>query len=292
MRIAVTGAAGFVGSTIVRRLVDEGHHVLAVDNLSTGSVANIEGVKCDWFHTDAGDIAYSGCDAVVHAAAYPDVSQNWKSPEERYRQFAVNALLTSQVLERVEPGTRFVLLSTCAVYAGGHVHEHSLPRATSPYAASKLAAEALVSAYAEAGRVRGCVLRLVNVVGARYHHGHLADFVRMARAGHVRALDDGKKAKSFVHVDDVADVVARSLEGNVTGPYNVTSRECWSWRDSIEVMQHMRPDLVWEVSCENRAGGWVGDPDELVVESLWVPPGKRRIADGVQESLESLGWMR
>jgi UDP-glucose 4-epimerase len=297
MRVAVTGGAGFVGSAIVRSLLAAGHHVLVVDDLSTGKVGNIEGLACDFHHVDAGSALYSSCEAVVHAAAYPDVSQNWKHPRERARQWQSNAELTRRVLEREIPlGCRFVLLSTCSVYGGGRVDESAIPRATSPYAASKIAAEALVSAYTEAGRIDGVTLRLVNVVGPRYGHGHIADFVRMAREGHVHALDDGRKAKSFVHADDVAACVRDCIESPQCGPTgrigNVSSAVCWSWRDTVGVMRSMRPDLAFELTHEQRRSGWIGDPDELVVSSHVFDEQSTSVAVGVGQALESLGWMK
>lgn len=293
MRVTVTGGAGFVGSAIVRRLIACGHHVRVVDDYSRGLAANLEGVNCDNHAVDAGDADYTHCDAVVHAAAYPDVSQNWTRPEERTQQWERNANLTRRVLDRLPDRCPFILLSTCSVYGPGRVHEHSPPYATSPYAATKLAAEALLSAYHEAHRVQGTTLRLVNVVGPRYGHGHLKDFVQAAKEGRIHALDDGWKRKPFVHVLDVADVVARHLDEmccDVLRVQNVTSETVWSWLDSVEVMRTMRPERPFELSWEDRPSGWVGDPDHLAVRSLSGDYGKRSIVAGVRDALEGLGW--
>jgi UDP-glucose 4-epimerase len=309
MKITVTGGAGFVGSAIVRALLAEdlfpatprGNRVRVVDDLSTGKQGNIpDGV--DWHCSDAGVASYEHDEAIVHAAAYPDVSQNWRHVSERDRQWHANADLTRLVLDRAPQGAIFVLLSTCSVYGfGGEVDEHSPTPATSPYAASKLAAEALVQAYTWAGRVQGIILRLVNVVGPRYAHGHLADFVTAAKAlGHLHALDDGAKRKSFVHADDVGQAVAYALraarttgsatEGLETTVANVTSEVCWSWRDSVDVMRIMRPEAPLKLTCEDRPCGWIGDPPELKVSSVVLEPGKRSIVAGVRDALAGLGW--
>lgn len=321
MRIAVTGAAGFVGSQIVRTLVVEGHTVDAIDDLSKGKVAHLEGVACNWHKCDAAIFdGYDSADAIVHAAAYPDVSANWKSLGERFEQLNRNAILTMKILERFSasgpPRRPFVLVSTCSVYGeGGIVDETSPTRSTSPYAATKLASEKFVEAFTEGERVRGIILRLCNVVGPRYGHGHLADFVRMAReTGKVHALDDGYKWKSFVHVADVAEAVSKGIElvrhrwneahyyigADHERPrvlasrrvFNVASDTRWSWRDSIAVMRAMRPDRPFELTNRSAPGGWVGDPPSLEVRTrhdLFLP--RRSIVDGVRESLESLGWM-
>ena len=300
MRVIVTGGAGFVGSAIVRALIVRGHSVLVVDDYSTGKPANLEGVKCDIHGVDAAEADYSSADAIVHAAAYPDVKSNWRSPEDRANQWKRNAELTFRVLERTPVKTRpvlFVLLSTCSVYGPGTVDETSPTRATSPYAATKLAAEAMVSAYTEAKRVRGVVLRLVNVVGPRYAHGHLADFVTMAqKQGRIHALDDGVKRKSFVHVEDVADAAVMVMEwapavsGSVRGLRNITSEVQWSWSDSVAVMRAMRPERTFELTWEERSSGWVGDPEELAVRTFPGLYGKRSIVKGVAEALTDLGW--
>ena len=302
MRVTVTGGAGFVGSHIVRRLLEAKHEVRVVDDLSKGKPENLEpSTRALLEIIDAAKADYTKTDAVVHAAAYPDVSANWRDPRERERQWTSNAELTFRLLEKVGPGRLpFVLLSTCSVYGPGtYVLETTATRSTSPYAATKIAAEGMVDAYHEAGRVRGFVVRLVNVVGARYGHGHLADFVRQAKEGKIHALDDGRKAKSFVHAGDVADEIAELLEPkhlDAMGPssprcFNITSPTRWSWRDSVAVMQARQPKKPIALTWEERRSGWIGDPDDLVVHSQHLGHKPRRsIVAGVNDALADLGW--
>lgn len=281
MRVTVTGGAGFVGSAVCRALIASGHEVRAVDTLSTGRRENVpDGVVLE--QRDAGTADYAGADAVVHCAAVADISRNWDSLAEREAVWRAGPELTWRVLERVPAGVRFVFVSSCAVYGAG---ADQPPYAGSIYAASKLAAEALVCAHSEAGRVQGSIMRLASAVGTNYWHGHLADFVRQAlTVGEVRARDDGSQRKSFVHVDDVGHMVTTDLTLG-RGSLIDVGRDLWSWRDTIDVMRETRPvEVTWDAV----RSAWVGDPIDLRVRGYH----SRSVPDGVRAALVSLGWRR
>lgn len=297
MRVVVTGVAGFVGSHIAERLIAAGHHVVGVDDLST--VGHATWIPCDWVHRDitADDLScLRGAELVVHAAAYADISRCWDNYEERERAWRVNALGTMRVLEAIDEKARVIMLSTASVY-GEQAQRVVRPEDASPetmesvYSASKFAAEGLVHCYAHARRSTWHIVRLVNVVGARYHHGHLADFVKMASQGDrvIRAKDIGHQRKSFVHVLDVADTIEAIISrGALSGIYNVASEERWSIRQSIACMGPVRVEYAM------RDRGWIGDPYELHVDARalgWLLGCRyRSIESGVRDALESLGW--
>lgn len=282
MRVAITGAAGFVGSAVVRACIEAGHEVHAIDNLSTGKEENLPAGTALCMQ-DAGFTDYSRVDAIVHCAAYADISRNWTGLHERERVWRAGPELALRVLEHAPPQCRFVFLSSACVCPD----EPRETRATSFYAASKVAGEALVQAFHAAGRVRGTILRLVSAVGRNYWHGHIADFVRMARdTGTIRARDDGSQRKSFVHVDDVGSGVVKALaewDSNFAPLWNVSSPERWSWRDTVAVMRETRPV---EVIAGDGRSAWIGDPVDLNVYGY----GRRSVAAGVREALVSLGW--
>lgn len=297
MRVLVTGGAGFVGSHIVDHLIARGDHVVVVDDLRTGKRENVNPAAtfCDndldnWtIETDF--------DAIVHAAAYADLRHNWEKPSERVRLYADNVVTTQRLLEQLGPRSRLLFLSTASVYghqkSNGLVHEYEATPDTceSPYAASKLACEAMIAAYAFARGFRCKIGRLVNVVGARTQHGVIGDFVRMMQAdGKIHAADNGKQRKSWVHVADVADAFLRMIDDDVPdGIYSVTSPERISWWDVVEKMGVSR-DLV---TFEDRPGGAIGDPIDLHVSGEKLAPyyrPNRPIEYGIGDALKHLGW--
>ena len=277
MKVAITGGAGFVGSAIVWA-VSPNAEVTVIDDLSTGRLEWVpNGVK--FIEDDAADVDYSGFDVVIHAAAVADIRSSW-SDEMRSRMWHTNAETTHAIIEKLDHRARFVFVSSCALDAG----------IESPYAASKAAAEALVTAYTHSGRIRGVTLRLVSCVGPRYHHGHIADFVRMAsdRDPVIRAVDDGSQRKSYVHVADVAERIALLAQSTDDGLHRMSSSTRWSWRDTVKVMRLMRPEKAFRVVHRKAKAGWVGDPVNLAVPA--TDGANRSVARGVAESLEWLTW--
>lgn len=313
MKVLVTGGCGFVGSHIVDLLLEQGHSVLVVDDHSSGQRNHAERAQYQplgFVERGQGVEALDprqleGIDAVVHAAAYPELRHNWTRFEERERLLESNILATQFILEVIPENIPVVYLSSASVY-GSHPdvlvveRDASAETCESPYAATKFSGELMVAAYAHKRGTRWHALRLVNVVGARTHRGVIADFVRMARldAGHIHAADDGQQRKSWVHVQDVAGAVATCLMGSgmgvdfkmvPSGVYNVTSRERISWWDVVDAMGVPRS----EVTFEARDRGAVGDPKGLYVSGVKLDPYfrcTRSVAEGIREALASLGW--
>jgi nucleoside-diphosphate-sugar epimerase len=244
-------------------------------------------------HLDRDLFSLAGCDAVIHCAAHADVRHNWEDNALRYLQ-RDNIDATMCVLEaaRKAPTVRaFVFVSTGAVYAGarGYVTGHEpLPPCTSPYAASKLAGEAYVQAYALKCGWRWCAARPAACFGTGYHHGHVRDFVDMQRRRGIHALDDGSVPRPGVHVEDVAEALVRMAVHDVASDSYDLAGGLWGWPDTLELMG------VQNVSWEDRKQGWIGDGSGAVwggaqmINIIGKPA--RPIADGVRDALTSLGW--
>lgn len=293
MKILLTGGAGFVGSHLDDGLRADGHSVFVVDRLDFGVCGtrhpNMQIDTFDMVHAD-----YDGIDVVVHCAAHADVSRNWIGPKEgdgraeRGRCMRENLTATQDILEKARHISHFVLLSTCAVY--GDFHNGTEERAyesSSPYAASKLAAESIVQAFSFARDFSYHAIRLGCVVGSRYHHGHVADFVKMAKLGQLTPRNNGMGLKSFVHVADVVDAVRLMVNSDQvpSGVYNVVNSEPWCPRDTQRVMG-------CEADWPNNTHGWTGDPMAIAsgdkLGAHYRP--HRSIESGVRDALTSLGW--
>lgn len=299
MTILVTGGSGFLGSHIAGRLLREGD-VLSVDDLR--AKVDFRPRKCFSLCMDVGNLTrymIEGSTAIVHTAARADVQYNWHSRSERDKIWDENITATIRLLEVVPDNAPFVFLSTAAVYGDCQWHDEDPHPETefledraciteSPYAASKLACEAIVQSYCEHRKVPWYAFRLGCAVGSGYHHGHIAEFVERAARGPLVARSSGP-AKSFVHADDVADAVALVLARRApSGVYNLHGG-LWSARDTVRVM-----GLSETTTWPEQASAWDGDSitivsaAKLAAATGWAPT--RSVEVGVVEALAGLGW--
>ena len=216
----VTGGAGFIGSHLAGRLVALGHFVRVVDNLSTGDEANLAAFE-GAIEFQRGDLcdaavcrrAVAGIDVVFHVAALPSVPRSLKDP---WASHDSNVNATVRLLEacREAKVARIVYSSSSSVYGDTAVlpkTEATEPLPRSPYAASKLAGEQYVLAFARTGLIEGVALRYFNVFGPRQspHSAYAAvipKFFQAALEGRPAVVyGDGNQTRDFTYVDNVVD---------------------------------------------------------------------------------------
>jgi UDP-glucose 4-epimerase len=226
-RVLVTGGAGFVGATLVRRLVASGYPVRVFDNYASGDASHLAGVDAELVEGDirdesALDAALAGMTAVIHLAAAGSVVDSVTDP---VMNFDVNVVGTFRVLDAARRAgvERTVQASTGGALIGNAtppVSEQSLPKPVSPYGASKLAGEGYAHAFAGAYGLRTVALRFANVYGpwSARKRGVINQFFRAIREGRPMVIyGDGSSSRDYTHVDDIARALQLALECDVPG---------------------------------------------------------------------------
>lgn len=212
----VTGGAGFIGSHLVDALVQAGDETVVLDSFATGRRAFLsdaqESGRVRILRGDCGSAAdlkraLRDVDEVWHMAADPDVRAGLRRPWSNFRDGAV---LTFRVLDEARKADvgRFVFASSSTVYGEASVRptpeDYGPALPISPYGASKLAAEGLVSAYVGTFGLRAWIFRFGNVVGRRLTHGVIHDFTKRLREDPrtLKILGDGHQTKAYLSVSD------------------------------------------------------------------------------------------
>ncbi|HUR56748.1 MAG TPA: NAD-dependent epimerase/dehydratase family protein [Opitutaceae bacterium] len=311
--VFVTGAAGFIGSNLVDRLLADGVAVTGYDNFSTGqerflmsamSHPRFKLVRGDNLDLAALAGAMKGVDFVFHLAANADIRDGWKHPVKDLQQ---NTIATFTVLEamRANGVKRIAFSSTGSVYGEALVtpetptpEDAPVPIQTSLYGASKVAGETLLSAYAEGGQIaEAYIFRFVSILGERYTHGHVFDFYQqlIAHPDHLRVLGNGRQRKSYLYVQDCLDAMlhvtrrgtAREAKHH-TQVYNLGTPEYVQVNNSIGFIcatLGLKPRL--EYTGGDR--GWIGDNPFIFLDTKkiqaagWKP--KLTIEQGIVKTL-------
>jgi len=274
LRVLVTGAAGFIGSHMVDRLLLAGHSVVGFDNMSIGQrsfLENAAGNPRFTFHQadllEGGSLkeAVEGCELVVHLAANADVRFGTEHPRKDLDQ---NTIATWNVLEamREQGCKRIVFSSTGSVYGEPEIfptpETSPFPVQTSLYGASKLAAEAMIQAYCEGYRLQAYIFRFVSILGERYTHGHVFDFYQQLsqHPERLHVLGDGHQRKSYLYVQDCIDAILTALERTdaKVNIFNLGTDEYCEVNDSIGwICEHL--GLHPKLTYSGGKRGWVGD---------------------------------
>jgi len=269
----VTGGAGFIGSHLTERLIALGHSVRVVDNLSTGNLGNLAALNggIDFLKGDLCDPAVcreavAGIDVVFHLAALASVPQSLLDP---WANHAANVNATMRLLEACAAAKvrRVVYSSSSAVYGDTDATprgEATEPLPRSPYAASKLAGEQYVLAFARAGVIEGVALRYFNVFGPRQsprsaYAAVIPNFFQAALEGRPASLyGDGLQTRDFIYVDNVVDanILAASASSETANGWvvNIGAGKRTSLLELLSMIGRVTGCALEHVTLAARAG--------------------------------------
>lgn len=275
MHVLVTGGAGFIGSHLCKRLVKEGHQVVAIDNLSNGSLENLKGLEENlqftFYEFDVNNtIKLRGVfdkhpfDMVFHLAANADVN---KGEESAVIDIENTLQTTLSVLEmmRIYEINKFFFASSSTVYGNAEerLQEHrSIMRPISHYGAAKLASEAFVSSYSSLHDFQVWIARFCNAVGPNMAHGVIPDLIKRLK-NHPETLEvygDGTQTKPYIWIDDLVDGVMTLLE-KTNEQYNTYLVGVDSSITVDQIAQIVMDEVGVHVPIHygGRYSGWKGD---------------------------------
>lgn len=219
-RYLITGIAGFIGSSIARALVAEGHKVRGIDNLSTGNLANLEEIrgavdfrKADLQDAEAMRSACEGIEFISHQAALASVPRSVKDPLSSHES-NVNGTLTLLLAARDAGVRRVVYAASSSAYGDQPTqpkHEEMTPAPLSPYAVQKLTCEYYLQAFAKVYGMEAICLRYFNIFGPRQaadspYSGVIAQFVYKMMAGETPTINgDGTTSRDFTFVENAVN---------------------------------------------------------------------------------------
>jgi UDP-glucose 4-epimerase len=297
VRTLVTGAAGFIGSTLVDRLLAEGHQVLGVDNLSTGSRANLQSaiactardrarfalVNLDIQAPELADVvAAANPEVIFHLAAHVDLRASVSNPEFDARSNVLGTINLCEASRRA--GVKRVVYAASGGSRYGipgrlPVGEHDPLGPTSPYAVGKLAGEFYLGAYAEMYGLAPICLALSNVYGPRQNPygeaGVVAIFGSALMAGRSATIyGDGTSTRDYVYVGDVVDafVCAAQAPLSITGTYNIGT----GTQTAVAELYRLIARVLDETSEPQYARARTGDLHAIALD--------------VRRAEEDLGW--
>ncbi len=286
MRLMVTGGAGYIGSVVAALLVEAGHDVTVLDDLSTGHADAVpDGARfVEGSITEAGDLLKEGFDGVLHFAAKSLVGESVDRPGLYWSHNLGGTLALLEAMRRAGVG-RIVFSSTAATYGEPEstpIPETAPTRPTNPYGASKLAVDTALSAFAGLYGLAAVSMRYFNVAGAygrfRERHAaetHLIPNILKVALGERESINvfgtdyptaDGTCVRDYVHVTDLARAHLLALDACAAGThtvYNLGNGAGFSVREVIDVCREVTGhEIPVEVGPRRP-----GDPAVLVASS-------------------------
>jgi UDP-glucose 4-epimerase len=292
--VIVTGGAGFLGSHLIDALMLRKANVKVVDNLSRGRLENIKPhlrksnfsfLPYDLLNKEDMIKAVEDCSTVFHLAANPEVWTSSVNPELHFTQNIVTTFNILEAIRRSHVAELLVFTSSSTVYGEAATiptHEGVPPKPISVYGASKLACEALTTAYAYTYGFKAIIYRLANIVGPRLRHGVIYDFIMKLKNNttELEILGDGNQTKSYLYVTDCVSAMLQGLEGakEQVEVFNIGSEDCINVKRIAEIVideMGLKRIKLKFTGGVNGGRGWKGDIKYMQLDI---------------SKLKSLGW--
>lgn len=298
MRVLVTGGAGYIGSVCVEELLNRGHSVTVLDNLSEGHRGAVD-KRATFIEGDLADrplvakaLKESGAEAVMHFAANALVAESMSNPAKYFRNNVANGL--NLLDASVEAGVKkFVFSSTCATYglpAQLPIGEDCPQNPVNPYGESKLMFERMLQWFHRLHKLEFVIFRYFNAAGASRNFGehhrqetHLIPNILKVPLGQARECyifgtdyptPDGTCIRDYIHILDLADAHIRALAPGITGCFNLGNGSGYSVREVIHACEKITGQKIPVVEKPRRPG----DPPRLIAsaekarkELGWIP---------------------
>lgn len=272
----IVGGAGFIGSHFVKYLLNQGHKVIAFDDLSNGNIEFIDKIESDNLEIILDDVSswknytkdLQGVDVIIHLASNADIAAAIVDPTI---DFYKGTILTQHVAElaRILKVKNILYASGSGVYGDyGDINlkeglQELLP--ISPYGASKLAGEAILCSYSYLFDINVFCFRFANVVGSNQTHGVGLDFLKSLKRDpdNLKILGDGNQSKSYIHVSDIVDAVlfVPNHAKNNFSVFNVSTPDRISVNEIAEMAIKTSNISLSNVKVSYTGGtrGWAGD---------------------------------
>ncbi len=279
MKILVTGGAGFIGSHLCDALINGDHNIVVVDNLTLGRIENInhllnsvnfQFIKEDLLNIDKLQQIFEthSFDMVYHLAANSDIQKGGKNPEVDYNLTFKTTFNVLQCMKEYNVNKLF-FASTSAIYGEtlDLLTENFGPlQPVSNYGAGKLASEAFISAFSATYNIQTWITRFPNVVGERFTHGVIYDFINKLKAtpDELIVLGNGEQNKPYLYVKDLVEGIL-FVCNNSHERYNVYNLGSYSRTKVKEIAQMVIEGMGMKATIKYTGGdrGWVGDVPEF-----------------------------